>query len=1214
MEINLQEYRIKEFHDLEPASACDRLGRLLRQRGAAIVKLPVPRGVMHEATDEIRRHRFGDDLLRTPRQVASAYFGAASAWTYRLTPPGSEPPQDEMALRCLDSAMEGLGATAAEAAQRHLQRLVKSRALGLLHLPAEDPDIDGMENEDDEQDDGPVNAEDDRRLTAEEAWSHLVHCGRRKVVLLLAFGPTVVQLDLRHKTPEPVQLEMRMGDVLIYLHDLCFLRVLQTGPLLQLDLKIEATREQQAAAEELLEVPQSLVQTYEKLLDQAKVMPVEELGLQTLRDAHLQSVRGIGIASLEVELPSLCLRGTSSVPLLASLLGGLDAAAPVVGPPRSVRQLQERQFYGAKWDLDEYFSADSGQDGSKIYCKHHSVLYRSCGVSDFDYRYFGIPAQDAREMDPRCRLLLEGHEAALRAAGQRSSQERSYGVFSGLSGLGSRAASNPSLIVGQVAEFLNLTGTTMNLDTGDASSLMAVERAVVSVRKGECVAALASSVHWITGPAEALAMCRQRLLAPSGRTRSFDASADGFLPGEGAVVCLLGSPSGTRAGGDRGSIVGVGSKFSGKAASLKAPHAPSVSEVLAKAARDGALPLATLDAVEASAGGQASSDAEELALLRRALRHRDESRPVVVSCIKASFGNAGVAGGLLGIARSLILLGRGLHGPQLHLHTLALEPPEDETGTRRSLHIPTEVLAGGRLASQIIGVSSFAATGYCAHHLVLAEPPVIPSKASQGQHPLWWPYKLMEKDRTLVYRGYFLQGTMTAWSEGLPMTRVNEEDELDTFEGYIGLESDFPETFQIWVDDDPDKALHPPQRGDPAEAAVIGPSSAAPRSLCWKIGEDGRAGDGYRIRLQVNGSLRRLSWKKMPKEARTSLAWTLRPHSFSLLGDHSSWTFEAMRAEPDGSFSAELQLLKALSNFQIFRDEDFEQGVYPAHEAMQRVAGMAAADAGKVEMSGKDVLGPDPHGDGLNFQVAGEVGALFRLSLRMMPEVSVAWEKVGWRAVDFKEVTKSHVYYVAGSWDKFASCQAMERDSCGSWSLEVTMQNRIETFQILLNRNWLATVHPDVSRAALDDDFRIEGPDEAGHGKYFCLGGSDSDRFDPGSLAVIHMEIEQGFPCRVWWERSNSDRAHELRIAAGLGTFPERHFRLLGLIPYDEETDTSGYVANPPDWWNEGRVEHDFIEERQESLKKAARQVAEARDTPENELMEKRKQLSLSLA
>eukprot|EP00439_Symbiodinium_sp_Y106_P055418 s807_g7.t1 len=571
-------------------------------------------------------------------------------------------------------------------------------------------------------------------------------------------------------------------------------------------------------------------------------------------------------ASLEVELPSLCLRGTSSVPLLASLLGGLDAAAPVVGPPRSVRQLQERQFYGAKWDLDEYFSADSGQDGSKIYCKHHSVLYRSCGVSDFDYRYFGIPAQDAREMDPRCRLLLEGHEAALRAAGQRSSQERSYGVFSGLSGLGSRAASNPSLIVGQVAEFLNLTGTTMNLDTGDASSLMAVERAVVSVRKGECVAALASSVHWITGPAEALAMCRQRLLAPSGRTRSFDASADGFLPGEGAVVCLLGSPSGTRAGGDRGSIVGVGSKFSGKAASLKAPHAPSVSEVLAKAARDGALPLATLDAVEASAGGQASSDAEELALLRRALRHRDESRPVVVSCIKASFGNAGVAGGLLGIARSLILLGRGLHGPQLHLHTLALEPPEDETGTRRSLHIPTEVLAGGRLASQIIGVSSFAATGYCAHHLVLAEPPVIPSKASQGQHPLWWPYKLMEKDRTLVYRGYFLQGTMTAWSEGLPMTRVNEEDELDTFEGYIGLESDFPETFQIWVDDDPDKALHPPQRGDPAEAAVIGPSSAAPRSLCWKIGEDGRAGDGYRIRLQVNGSLRRLSWKKMPKE------------------------------------------------------------------------------------------------------------------------------------------------------------------------------------------------------------------------------------------------------------------------------------------------------------------------------------------------------------
>ncbi|CAE7802740.1 unnamed protein product, partial [Symbiodinium sp. CCMP2456] len=143
--------------------------------------------VMHEATDEIRRHRFGDGFERTPQQVASAYFGAASAWTYRLSPPGSTAPQDERALRCLDTAMESLGAAAAEAAQQHLNRMVKSRAPGLLHLPA-DPESGDLESEDDEQADCP--------LAAEEAWRHLVHCGCRKVVLLLAFGPTVVQLDL----------------------------------------------------------------------------------------------------------------------------------------------------------------------------------------------------------------------------------------------------------------------------------------------------------------------------------------------------------------------------------------------------------------------------------------------------------------------------------------------------------------------------------------------------------------------------------------------------------------------------------------------------------------------------------------------------------------------------------------------------------------------------------------------------------------------------------------------------------------------------------------------------------------------------------------------------------------------------------------------------------------------------------------------------------
>ncbi|CAE7597150.1 pikAII [Symbiodinium natans] len=1196
-----EELRIPDFHELEPRAACDRVGRLLRQRGACLIPLAVPEGSLGQARQEIVRHRLEDRLTRTPRQVASAYFGKASGWTMQLSPPTAEVPEGQKALRFIDASLEGLGGVVAAAARLHLARTVSSRSAALVHHPTGTSELDQSEDEVSEDeasgDDRPLQ-EKVKQLGPQEVWRHILHCGRRKVVMLVAFQPTSLQLKPRAKAYNPVQLELREGEAFIYLHDACFLHVsddLTPGPLLQVDLKIERPRDQRT--EELLDVPQPLIQLYSKLLEATKESPGEEVGLRFLRDAHLQTLRGVGIASLHVELPSVCLQGSGPTPLAACLLGGLDTATAVAPPPPMRRQFCERQFYGAKWDLNEYFGPD-GEASSEMYCKHLSVLYRSYGISDFDYRYFGMTAMEANNLDPRCLLLLEGHTAALHAAGTRdsASASRPFGVFSGLcSGLGFMSKSNPSVIVGQVSEPLNFTGPIMNLDAGDASSLLAVERAVVSLRKAECEAALASSAHWINGPGEVLALCRDRLISRSGQTRVFDAAADGFVPGEGVVVCML-SPQGA-GDSERSCIVGVGVKSSGKASNLKAPHAPSVTELLAKAARDSALPLAILDAVEASAGGIPAADTSELALLGKALQHRDGGQPVVVSCAKASFGHAGPTSGLVGMARSLLLLGRGLHGPQLHLRVL---PGAKRNGDSRSMHIPTEVVAG-RHASQIFGVSSFGSSGLYAHHLVLAEPPSAPSKASHDLALLWWPNRVKRKDHGLVYRGYYLQGTMTTWSEGLRMTRVSGEDEIDTFEGYVRLEGDYPESFQIWVDEDPDKALHPPSRGSVAEAPVLGPA-AAPRSLCWQIGKDGRAGDGYRIWLQVNGKLRRVAWTKL-RQASPSLFGTPCPHGFSIIGDHNAWTFGAMLQEPDGSFSAEVQLLKALSNFQIFRDADFEQGFYPKGATPDE-------SDGTVQLSGEDILGPDPHGHGYNFQVAGQVGAIFRVVFsRRAGSSSISWKQVGWRAVDFQEIVKSHTYFVAGSWDSFASCKEMVRDSCGNWSVEVTLQKNVETFQILLNRNWFATVHPDVSRAVWGDDFRVEGPDEAGHGKYFCLG-AGCDALEAGLTALIKLEIQDGFPSRVSWERSDSDRAHELRIAAGLGKFSERHLRLLGLIPWNEETGAEPRFNDQPDWWNEGHLSFSHVVEARQKKFEDARRTKEARDTPENELAEKLRELA----
>ena len=96
-----------------------------------------------------------------------------------------------------------------------------------------------------------------------------------------------------------------------------------------------------------------------------------------------------------------------------------------------------------------------------------------------------------------------------------------------------------AVISGRVSYVLGLEGPAVTVDTACSSSLVAVHLACQSLRAGECDVALAGGVNLILSPDSFIRACKNGMLAPDGRCKTFDADADGYSRGEGVAALLL---------------------------------------------------------------------------------------------------------------------------------------------------------------------------------------------------------------------------------------------------------------------------------------------------------------------------------------------------------------------------------------------------------------------------------------------------------------------------------------------------------------------------------------------------------------------------------------------------------------------------------------------------------------------------------------------------
>jgi acyl transferase domain-containing protein len=60
-----------------------------------------------------------------------------------------------------------------------------------------------------------------------------------------------------------------------------------------------------------------------------------------------------------------------------------------------------------------------------------------------------------------------------------------------------------------------------------------------ALRSGECSLALAGGVNLVLAPETSVILSRAGMLSPTGRCRTFDAGADGFVRAEGCGMVVL---------------------------------------------------------------------------------------------------------------------------------------------------------------------------------------------------------------------------------------------------------------------------------------------------------------------------------------------------------------------------------------------------------------------------------------------------------------------------------------------------------------------------------------------------------------------------------------------------------------------------------------------------------------------------------------------------
>ncbi|MEM6610981.1 MAG: polyketide synthase, partial [Cyanobacteria bacterium P01_C01_bin.72] len=335
-----------------------------------------------------------------------------------------------------------------------------------------------------------------------------------------------------------------------------------------------------------------------------------------------------------------------------------------------------------RWDIDAFYDPTPDTPG-KMITRWGGFIAQ---VDQFDSSFFGISPREAEYIDPQQRVLSEVVWEALENTGlvPEKLSGSPTGVFIGIGnsdynrllaqdissmGIYNGTGGSFCIAANRISYLLNLKGPSLAIDTACSSSLVALHYACHSLRQGESDLCLAGGVNLILSPETTIGFSQGQMMAADGRCKTFDASADGYVRGEGCGVVVLKRLADALKDGDRIRAVIRGSAVNqdGLSNGLTAPNGPSQQALIRQALAKAEVQPAQISYVEAHGTGTSLGDPIEVKSLKTVLLEgREPEQPLLIGSVKTNIGHLEAAAGIAGLIKVVLSLENQEIPPHLH--------------------------------------------------------------------------------------------------------------------------------------------------------------------------------------------------------------------------------------------------------------------------------------------------------------------------------------------------------------------------------------------------------------------------------------------------------------------------------------------------------------------------------------------------------------------
>nr|AQS99240.1 type I polyketide synthase [Gambierdiscus excentricus] len=561
------------------------------------------------------------------------------------------------------------------------------------------------------------------------------------------------------------------------------------------------------------------------------------------------------------------------------------------------------------------------------------------GLELFDNRFFNLSLNESRGMDPGQRLILEVSYEGLWSGGLRKKDihNSATSVYVGHTSAEwnwadrteeSRASPGSGSVMciysNRVNYALGLKGPSISVDQEGASAMTAVHLCCISVmdvwsngeRKGGaiCGHGVGLGSYLILANRALSLQTASGCLTAVGRCLTFDASASGLARSEGVSGCIV-KPLAKYVDGEpvihekgwppQGVLASTGTNCSGMAANVRAPHGPAIQEIIGNALEEARISALDVDVAEVHGEGRLMSDVVDIGTALFALRASPDGAgmqqmpELVIGSVKSNVGHAKENAAAFALIRAIMASQLSAATPNCHLRTV--NPNLDTRGLEELALVNSEMLlASGSASFTNVTAHGFGGSNSNAivwnttelHGKVVKNPPPL-----DRQFFVFWPGGGGElEDEATDCQAYHILGSWSNWEEAEPM-----EPEGEGIFGYtVALGENGFEEFQILLDGDDQRVLHPGQPFGLKNSNVYGPNESweseantwaidgrkqlslhAPADVVTALMAEGavwdnvpagalvdttdtaQPGEAFRVRLKIAGKWRVVTWDKI---------------------------------------------------------------------------------------------------------------------------------------------------------------------------------------------------------------------------------------------------------------------------------------------------------------------------------------------------------------